>query len=103
MLLLCKPAGYFIYNIWRTKFFAALQSLGKMTLTNYLLVSSISVILLYGIGFGQLGILSMHTIWICAFVWLYFELHSALFGLKDSDMGPLNGYGDNLLTNEEFN
>jgi len=37
------------------------------------------------------------------FVWLIFELHSHLFGLKDSDMGPLNGYGDNLFTNEEFN
>ena len=73
----------------RTKFFAALQSLGKMTLTNYLLVSAICVILLYGIGFGQLGILTMHTIWICAFVWLIFEIAFSTFWLKRFRYGPV--------------
>lgn len=72
----------------RTKFFAALQSLGKMTLTNYLLVSAILVTLLYGIGFGQLGILTISKAWICAFVWLILEVLFSTFWLKRFRFGP---------------
>jgi len=53
------------------------------------LVSAICVILLYGIGFGQLGILSMHTIWICAFAWLIFEIAFSTFWLKRFRYGPV--------------
>jgi uncharacterized protein len=72
----------------RTKFFVALESLGKMTLTNYLLVSAILVILLYGIGFGQLGILTMNKIWICAFAWLLVEVVFSTFWLNKFRFGP---------------
>jgi uncharacterized protein len=72
----------------RAKFFAALQSLGKMTLTNYLLVSAISVILLYGIGFGQLGILTMSKAWIVAAAWLIFEVVFSTFWLRRFRYGP---------------
>src|SRR4030095_5720028 len=58
----------------QNKIFKALQALGKMTLTNYLLVSAIMIILLYGIGFSKLGELRMHTIWLYAAVWLVLEI-----------------------------
>lgn len=72
----------------RTKFFIALQSLGKMTLTNYLLVSAFLVTLLYGIGFGKLGTLPMHIVWIYAFVWLLFEIAFSIFWLSKFRFGP---------------
>jgi len=72
----------------RTKFFIALQALGKMTLTNYLLVSAICVTLLYGIGFGQLGILTMGKVWICAAAWWIFEVVFSTFWLNRFRYGP---------------
>ena len=71
------------------KLFKALQVLGKMTLTNYLLVSAIMIIILYGIGFGKLGELSMHEIWIAAVVWLTIEILFSSYWLKYFRYGPV--------------
>lgn len=86
----------------RTKFFTALQSLGKMTLTNYLLVSGILVTLLYGIGFGQLGIMRMHTVWICAFVWLMAEIVFSTFWLHRFRFGPVEWIWRQLAYNRKI-
>ncbi len=70
------------------RLFTALQSLGKMTLTNYLLVSTFLIILLYGIGFGKLGELPMHTIWLYAILWLFIEISISTWWLKIFKYGP---------------
>jgi uncharacterized protein len=69
--------------------FKTFQALGKMTLTNYLLVSAINIILLYGIGFGKLGELPMHTIWLLAFVWLIIEILISSYWLRIFRYGPV--------------
>jgi uncharacterized protein len=73
----------------QNKFFSALQALGTMALTNYLLISAFCVLLLYGIGFGKLGIISMHTMWISAFVWLIIEIVFSTYWLKQFRYGPM--------------
>ncbi len=69
--------------------FKTFQALGKMTLTNYLLISAINIILLYGIGFGKLGELSMHTVWMFAFVWLIIEIVFSFYWLHIFRYGPV--------------
>ncbi|MGC4035851.1 MAG: DUF418 domain-containing protein [Chitinophagaceae bacterium] len=69
--------------------FKIFQALGKMTLTNYLLVSAVNIILLYGIGFGKLGELSMHTIWLIAFGWLIVEIFFSAYWLRIFRYGPV--------------
>lgn len=69
-------------------FFTALQALGTMTLTNYLMVSAFLIILLYGFGFNKLGELSIHTIWLYAFVWLFVEVMFSVYWLKLFRYGP---------------
>ena len=69
--------------------FKIFQALGKMTLTNYLLVSAINIILLYGIGFGKLGELPIHTIWLFAFVWLIIEIVFSSYWLRFFCYGPV--------------
>jgi uncharacterized protein len=86
----------------RTKFFIALQALGKMTLTNYLLVSAICVTLLYGIGFGQLGILTMNRAWICAFAWLIFEVAFSTFWLNRFRFGSAEWIWRQLTYNKRI-
>jgi uncharacterized protein len=63
----------------KTKLYTFLQALGKMTLTNYLLISAFLIVLLYGIGFGQLGSLSISLIWLIAFGWLIVEVLFSLY------------------------
>jgi uncharacterized protein len=70
------------------KFFTSLEALGRMTLTNYLLVSAFLIILLYGFGFGRLGELPMHTIWLYAVIWLFFEIVFSTYWLKYFRYGP---------------
>jgi len=70
------------------KFFMSLQALGRMTLTNYLLVSAFLIILLYGFGFGRLGELPMHTIWLYALGWLVVEIVFSTYWLKSFRYGP---------------
>lgn len=72
----------------RSKFFIPLQSLGKMTLTNYLLISAFLIISLYGIGFGKLGTLPMHIVWLLAFIWLLVEISFSMFWLFKFRFGP---------------
>jgi uncharacterized protein len=101
----CFYAGVLVIlfrRFGRTKFFIALQSLGKMTLTNYLLVSAILIILLYGIGFGRLGIFSMHTIWICAFVWLMIEIVFSTLWLRRFRFGPVEWIWRQLTYNKRI-
>lgn len=71
-----------------TWFFKALQALGRMTLTNYLLISAFLVILLYGFGFNKLGEISIHTIWLCAAAFLVFEITFSSWWLKQFRYGP---------------
>lgn len=70
------------------KFFAALQALGRMTLTNYLMISVFLIILLYGFGFGGLGVLSIHTIWLYALGWLIIEIILSIYWLEYFRYGP---------------
>jgi uncharacterized protein len=70
------------------RFFAALQALGRMTLTNYLMVSGFLIILLYGFGFGKLGELPMHRIWLYAFAWLIVEVLFSTYWLMKFRYGP---------------
>ena len=72
-----------------SKFFSLLQALGKMTLTNYLLVSVICNLLLYGIGFGQLGTLPMHLMWLFALITLLFEIIFSTYWLNKFRYGPM--------------
>lgn len=75
-------------NFGLNKFFAALQALGKMTLTNYLMVSAFLIILLYGFGFNKLGEIPMHIIWFYAIVWLFVEIMFSTYWLKQFRYGP---------------
>lgn len=70
------------------KFFTALQALGKMTLTNYLLISVFLIILLYGFGLNKLGELPIHSIWLYAFLWLIVEIMFSIYWLKKFRYGP---------------
>lgn len=70
------------------KFFIALQALGRMTLTNYLLVSTFLIVLLYGFGFGKLGELPLHIIWLYALVWIFVEIIFSVYWLKIFKYGP---------------
>ena len=72
----------------KNKIFSALQALGTMTLTNYLLISAFCVALLYGIGLGKLGIISMHIMWMFAFAWLIVEISFSKLWLKKYRFGP---------------
>lgn len=70
------------------RFFKALQALGRMTLTNYLLISAFLIILLYGFGLGKLGEISILRIWIYALLWLFIEIIFSTFWLKKFTYGP---------------
>lgn len=70
-------------------FFNTLQALGRMTLTNYLLISTFLIILLYGFGFNKLGEVSVHAIWLYALGWLIFEVAFSSYWLKNFRYGPL--------------
>lgn len=72
----------------RIRIFAWLQALGKMTLTNYLLVSAILITILYGIGFGKLGDLGMHIVWLYAAAWLIVEIIFSSVWLSKFRFGP---------------
>ena len=72
----------------KNKFFTSLEALGRMTLTNYLMVSAFLIILLYGIGFNKLGELPMHTIWMYALGWLFVEIIFSTYWLKYFRYGP---------------
>lgn len=91
-----------------TKLFLAFQALGRMTLTNYLLVSAFLVILLYGFGFNRLGIMRMHMIWICAFGWLLVEIFFSIYWLRYFRYGPAEwiwrqlSYGQRLELRREI-
>ncbi|PWT96254.1 MAG: hypothetical protein C5B52_16215 [Bacteroidetes bacterium] len=79
----------FLYiKFGKLKFFSMLQALGKMTLTNYLLVSVACITILYGIGFGQLGILPLHIMWLFAFIWWIIEIIFSTWWLKKFRYGP---------------
>lgn len=73
----------------RNKFFRALTALGRMTLTNYLMVSAFLVVLLYGFGFNKLGVLPIHIIWLYALGLLSVEIIFSVFWLKYFRYGPL--------------
>jgi uncharacterized protein len=85
VMLLTKAYHTFGIN-W---FFAALKNLGRMTLTNYLLISIFLITWLYGIGRNQLGHVGLSTIWSYALVWLGFEIIFSLLWLKRFRYGPI--------------
>jgi uncharacterized protein len=60
-----------------------------MTLTNYLLISAILVIILYGVGFGYLGEIPIHIIWLMAAMWLMFEITFSKIWLNKFRYGPM--------------
>lgn len=73
----------------QTILFKIFQTLGKMTLTNYLLVSVINIVLLYGIGFEKLGELPIHRIWLVAFFCLISEIVFSYYWLRIFRYGPV--------------
>lgn len=75
-------------NNSNSKIFFALQALGKMTLTNYLLVSATCISILYGIGFGQYEYFSLHIMWVSAFVLLLLEIIFSTYWLNIFRYGP---------------
>jgi uncharacterized protein len=79
-------AAYISFGM--NKFFTALQALGRMTLTNYLMVSAFLIILLYSVGFNKLGELPMHSIWLYAFIWMFIEIIFSTYWLKKFRYGP---------------
>lgn len=88
----CMYASFITISFIHSKknpVFSVLQTIGKMTLTNYLLVSAIMIILLYGIGFGKLGELTMHQIWLCAMAWIIFEIIISYTWLNYFRYGPV--------------
>lgn len=70
------------------RFFALFQALGRMTLTNYLMVSAFLIILLYGFGFNRLGELPVRIIWLYAFGWLIVEILISIYWLRKFRYGP---------------
>ena len=73
----------------QARIFVWLQALGRMTLTNYLLISVISVLLFYGIGFGLLGEFNMTIIWLLTIGWLVIEILFSIRWLASYRFGPL--------------
>jgi uncharacterized protein len=71
------------------RFFSALRDLGRMTLSNYLLISTFLVLLLYGVGSNKLGEISIHTSWLLAFMWLCIEVLFSTLWLKTFRFGPM--------------
>lgn len=84
VMLLTKAYETFGMN-W---FFAILQNLGKMTLTNYLMISAFLITWLYGIGWNQLGNVGLSIIWSLALLWLGFEITFSSLWLKRFRYGP---------------
>ncbi|MEI9921906.1 MAG: DUF418 domain-containing protein [Bacteroidota bacterium] len=82
LVYISKPGG---------KVFNILQSLGRMTLTNYLLISCAMIFLLYGIGFGLLGEVPITIIWSVALAWLFFEIVVSSWWLRNYKYGPVEG------------
>lgn len=74
-----------------SKVFKVLQNLGRMTLTNYLLISCAMIFVMYGIGYGMLGEMSITTIWLSALVWLSIEILFSTWWLKHFKYGPFEG------------
>ena len=70
------------------RIFKMLQLLGRITLTNYLFISCFAVILFYGIGFGKLGDLPLHFIWLWAACLLIFETVFSYLWQKKYRYGP---------------
>ena len=66
-----------------------LRDMGRMTLTNYLLVSVVNIFLLYGIGLGQLGEWGQPVVWGCAILWLIAEAFGSRSWLKAFRNGPM--------------
>jgi uncharacterized protein len=73
-------------NTW---FFRALTSMGKMTLTLYLLVSACMIALLYGIGGGYLGEVTITQLFLLASLTLMTFILIAPFWLQRFYFGPL--------------
>ena len=79
-----------VYNtLGLNLFFSALQSIGRMTLTNYLGVSAFLVVLLYGFGFNKLGELPIHKMWLVALIWLMIEITYSIYWLRVFRYGPM--------------
>jgi uncharacterized protein len=72
-----------------SKIFTYLRLLGTMTLTNYLMVSAIMIIVLYGIGFGYMGEIAIHIIWLMAAIGLLFEMILSKIWLNKFRYGPM--------------
>lgn len=71
------------------KFFTSLQALGRMTLTNYLMVSAFLVTLLYGFGLNKLGLLPILTTWLLVFAWLIVEIIFSTYWFQHFRYGPI--------------
>lgn len=86
----------------RVKIFAWLQALGKMTLTNYLLISAILITILYGIGLGKLGEIPMRIVWLLATGWLIVEIIFSSIWLGSFRFGPFEWIWRQLSHNKRI-
>ncbi|MFM7823298.1 MAG: DUF418 domain-containing protein, partial [Bacteroidota bacterium] len=63
-------------------------NLGKMTLTNYLSVSALMILTLYGIGLGLLPSIHIYQLWLMAVVWTALLMFFSNQWLSNHRYGP---------------
>lgn len=82
--------------------FSVLQSLGRMTLTNYLSISAFLIVLLYGLGFGQLGEISILKILIFAVAGILLQALWSSYWLQIKKYGPMEWLWKQLTYGKGF-
>ncbi len=65
-----------------------IANLGKMTLTNYLSVSALMIITLYGIGLGLLPSINIYQLWLMAIAWAVLLIWFSSRWLSSHRYGP---------------
>ena len=69
--------------------FRALSYVGRLSLTNYLSQSVMYVVFFYGIGFGLLGRVAYHHIWLLCAGFFLFQIFFSAWWLKRFHFGPV--------------
>jgi uncharacterized protein len=87
--IFCTTCLYGVLFLVLYKKFGALEAMGKMTLTLYLLVSAIMITLLYGIGLGLLGEIAITHLFFMACVSVMGFILCAPVWLRKFRFGPL--------------
>lgn len=87
--LLYSTLALLIYSKYKNKKPVDLiVNLGKMTLTNYLSVSALMIVTLYGIGLGLLPSINIYQLWLMAIVWTVLLMWFSSRWLSSHRYGP---------------